>query len=63
MENSMRNQTEIQELQDGQSYAFTEHAETNEGTRRPIKDLETMLGIIVLLLACLGLAALAHIIV
>jgi hypothetical protein len=63
MDNSLRNQTEIEELQCERSSGFTDGAETNEGTSPPTKDLETMLSMVVLLLACLGLAALAHVIV
>jgi len=63
MENSLRKQTEIEELQHEHSSGFTEGTETNEGTSMPTKDLETMLSLTVLLLACLGLAALAHVIV
>jgi hypothetical protein len=37
--------------------------ETNEQTSISIKDPDTMLTMIVLLLACLGLAVLAHVVV
>ena len=63
MNNPLRNQTEIHEVQYKQSSGFPEGAETNDGKSTPTKDLETMLSMIVLLLACLGLAALAHAIV
>ena len=45
------------------SFGFTEDAETKEGTNMPIKDQDTTLSMIVLLLACLALAALAHVVV
>jgi len=38
-------------------------AETNEETNMPLKGHDTVLSMIVLLLACLVLAALAHIVV
>jgi len=63
MNKSLRNQTEIQELQYEQSSGFTEGAETNEETSTPVTNPDTMLSTIVLLLACLALAALAHVIV
>ena len=40
-----------------------DEAEMKEETSRPPKDRDAMLSIIVLLLACLALAALAHVIV
>ena len=45
------------------SSGFIDGAETNAGTSMPIKDADTTLSMIVLLLACLALAALAHVIV
>jgi hypothetical protein len=38
-------------------------AETNEGTNTPINDPDRVLSIVVLLIACLGLAILAHVVV
>lgn len=61
MHNSLRNQTEIEELTQGKPSDFAGGAETNAGTGMPIKD--TMLSMIMLFLACLALAALAHVIV
>jgi len=63
MNNSLRNQTEIQALRHEESPGFFEGADTNEGTSMPIKDADTTLGMFVLLIACLALAALAHVIV
>ena len=63
MDNPLRNQTEIYELKHEKSCGFIEGAETNAGTSMPIKDSDTTLSMIVLLLACLALAALAHVIV
>ena len=63
MDNSLRNQTQIQELRYKQSSGFAEGAETNGGTSTPATDRDTTLSIIVLLVVCLALAALAHVIV
>jgi hypothetical protein len=63
MDNSLRTQTQIQELQYEQSSGFTEGAAKNEKTSTPATDLDTIVSVIVLLLACIGLAALAHVIV
>ena len=45
------------------AFGSTEDAETKEGTNMPINDQDTTLSMIVLLLACLALAALAHVVV
>ena len=63
MGNSLRNQTEIQKVRHEKSSDFIEGAKTNAGTGRSIEDADTMLGTIVLLVACLALAALAYVIV
>jgi hypothetical protein len=63
MGDSLRNQTEIQKVRHEKSSDFIEGAETNAGTGRSIEDADTMLGTIVLLVACLALAALAYVIV
>ena len=63
MDNPLRHQTEIQELKPEKLSGFGDSRETDAVTRMPIKDADTTLGIIVLLLACLGLAALAHVFV
>ena len=63
MDNPLRNQIEIHELRHEKSSDFIDCAETNERASMPIKDADTTLSMIVLLLACLALAALAHVIV
>jgi len=63
MGNSLRNQTEIQEIRHEKSSDFIEGAETIAGIGSAIEDADTMLGTIVLLVACLALAALAYVIV
>ena len=63
MNDSLRNQTEIQEVRHEESSDFIEAAATDAGTGRAIEDADTMLGTIVLLVACLALAALAYVIV
>jgi hypothetical protein len=51
---------EMQELKRENSFTVPAKDETNEGTTMSIKDPEAMLTMIVLLLACLALAVLAH---
>jgi hypothetical protein len=63
MNDSNENKAEMEELRYEKSFGSTEGTETNEGTSMPIKDPDTMLSMIVLLLACLALAALAHVFV
>ena len=63
MDNTLHNHTEMKALDYEKSLASIEDAETKEGTNMPIKDQDTMLSMIVLLLACLALAALAHVVV
>ncbi|HEY6153248.1 MAG TPA: hypothetical protein VIW07_05870 [Candidatus Udaeobacter sp.] len=63
MDNSLRNQTEIEGLRYERSSSFTESAENNEETTIAMKDADITLGMTVLFLACLALAALAHVIV
>ena len=53
----------MKELKYGKSFDSTEGAETNEGTSMSMKDADTILSMIVLLLSCLALAALAHVFV
>ena len=60
MNNTIQNKGEMKELKYGKSFNSTEGAETNEGTNLSLKDPDTMLSMIVLLLTCLALAALAH---
>jgi hypothetical protein len=63
MINAIQREPEMQELKQQKSLTAPSEAETNEGTSMPIKDQDTMLSMIVLLLACLALAALAHVLV
>ena len=63
MDNPIQNDAEMEELKYEKSFASTEAAETKEGTILPVKDPDTTLTMIVLLLACLGLALLAHVVV
>ena len=63
MDNPIQNELETQELKYEHSSGSTESTETNEETSMSIKDPDTTLSMIVLLLACLALAALAHIVV
>ena len=63
MNNPIQNEAETQELKREISFRSALEDETNEGTRASIKDPDRMLGIIVLVLACIGLAVLAHVLV
>ena len=63
MNNPSQNKREIEKVKYGKSFGATEGAEINEGTSTSIKDQDTTLSMIVLLIACLALAALAHIVV
>ena len=63
MDNLLRHQTDIQELKPEKLSGLSDGAETEAETSMPIKDADTTLSMIVLLLACLGLAALAQIFV
>jgi hypothetical protein len=63
MDNSIQNEPEMKELKYENPVCSTEAAKTNEETSMSIKDPDTTLSMIVLLLACLALAALAHVIV
>lgn len=63
MDNFVENQAEEKELRHKKTFGFLKDADTKAGTDMPIKDADTMLSTIVLLLACLALAALAHVIV
>jgi hypothetical protein len=51
---------EMQELKRQMPFTSPPKDETNEGTNMPINDPDAMPTIIVLLLACLALAVLAH---
>ena len=63
MNNPIQNEAEMQELRREIPFRSAPKDETNEGTSISIKDPDTMLSMIVLLLACLGLAVLAHVVV
>jgi len=63
MDNPPGHQTDIQELEPEKLPGFSDAGQTDAETSMPIKDADTTLSIIVLLLACLGLAALAQVIV
>ena len=63
MSNPIQNEAEMKALKYEQSFGSGKGAEMNEETSMPSKDQDTMLSMIVLLLACLALAALAHVFV
>jgi len=63
MDNLIQAQAEVKELKYEHSSGSTESTETNEETSMSIKDPDTTLSMIILLLACLALAALAHVVV
>jgi len=63
MNNLIQPGPEMHELTHEIPVASAPKDETNEETSTSIKDPDTMLTTIVLLLACLGLAILAHVVV
>jgi hypothetical protein len=63
MNDPIQNKGEMKELKYGKSSVSTEGAETNERTGMSMKDGDTILSMIVLLLSCLALAVLAHVFV
>jgi hypothetical protein len=63
MNNPIQNEAETQELRREIPFRSAPKDETNEGTSASINDPDRMLSIIVLVLACLGLAVLAHVVV
>ena len=63
MNNPIQNEAETQELRREIPFRSALEDETNEGTSMSIKDPDRMLSIIVLVLACIGLAVLAHVVV
>jgi len=63
MNNPIQAHAEVNEVKYEESFGFTENAEANEKTSISMKDRDTLLSMIVLLLACLALAALAHVFV
>ena len=63
MNNLIQNEAEMEEPKYENAFGSTQSAEMNEETSMPPKDPDTMLSMIVLLVACLALAALAHVFV
>jgi hypothetical protein len=59
----IQREPEMQELKREMPFTSLPKDETNDRTNMSIKDPDTMLTMIVLLLACLGLAVLAHAII
>ena len=57
------NEAEPQNLTPDIPFRVPPEEETNEGTNLSIRDPDRMLSLFVLILACLGLAILAHVIV
>ena len=63
MNDPIQKEVETQELRREISFRSALEDETNEGISTSINDPDRMLSIIVLVLACLGLALLAHVVV
>jgi hypothetical protein len=63
MNNPIQRAPETQELKHEMPFPAAPRDKTIEGTSISIKDPDTMLSMIVLLFACLGLAVLAHVVV
>lgn len=63
MNNPIQNEAEAQELTREIPFRSTPEDETDAGTSPCIKDPDRMISTIVLVLACLGLALLAHVVV
>jgi hypothetical protein len=63
MNNTSQNEADTQELRREISFPSALEDETNEETSTSINDPDRMLSIIVLVLACIGLALLAHVVV
>jgi len=63
MNNPIQNEADTQELRREISFRSALEDETDEEIITSIKDPDRMLSIIVLILACLGLAVLAHVVV
>jgi hypothetical protein len=63
MNNPIQRAPEMQELRPEIHFRSAPKNEANEETSISIKDSDTILTMIVLLLACLGLAVLAHVVV
>jgi hypothetical protein len=63
MNNPIHRGPGMQELRREIPFRSAPKNETNEGTSTAIENPDRMLSVIVLILACLGLAVLAHIVV
>jgi hypothetical protein len=63
MNNTSQRGREIQELKRANPLTSAPKDETVDGTSMSIKDPDTILSMTVLLIACLGLAVLAHVLV
>lgn len=63
MDKPIQSEAEVTELKYEKSSGSIEGAEANEETSLPLKDPDTMLTMIVLLLTCAALAVLAHVVV
>jgi hypothetical protein len=63
MDNTLQNQAQMKELNYEKFFGYSESAESTREQGCLSKDRDKVLSIIVLLLVCLGLAALAHVIV
>ena len=63
MNDHIQNEAEMKELRREIPFRSALENETDEGTTTSIKDPDRMLSVIVLVLACLGLALLAHVVV
>ena len=63
MNNPIQRAPEMQGLKREKPFSSAAKDETTDGTSMSIKDPDTMLSMTVLLLACLGLAVLAHVLV
>lgn len=63
MNDSIQNEAETQALRREISFRPATNDEINEGASMYIKDPDRMLSVIVLVLACLGLALLANVVV
>ena len=59
--NNLHRGPEMKELKHKKSFGSPKGAETGDGTNISIKDPDTMLSMIVILLSCLALAVLAHV--
>ena len=60
MHNRIQTHAEIEELEYEKLFGSTDGTEMNQETSMSIKDPDTMIGMTMLLLACLALAVLAH---